>query len=280
MADAAAKADPGPAQGDDASPEAMETARREIDAIDEKILALLADRVRCNEAIAAAKIAAGVKMPLRPAREIKMLRALLANAPSNVDPDLIFDVWRALIAANVRRQRPVEVVVPAGTDIVRLFDTARRHFAGAARINRTMDAREALNRVAENPSTVAVLPWLGPSGPNAWWAMLTERRYSTLSIIAALPMRGTGEPDAAILANGGVLEAAGGDFSFGIAFDPHYRATRALNEAHFKGREAMRARETVVIEFSEFVTPSDPRIAHAIREGLEGLRVIGSYARV
>jgi chorismate mutase / prephenate dehydratase len=266
-----------PAAGPDT---AMAAARAEIDAIDQKILALLADRVRANEDIAAAKIAAGVTMPLRPAREVTMLRRLIAEAPQGVDPDLIFDVWRAMIAANVRRQKPVEVVVPEVGDVVRLFDTARRHFSGAARIVRLAETRDVLNHIAENPSAAAVLPWPAASGPASWWAMLTERRYSKLSIIAGLPMRGTGEPEAALVAPGVTLEAAGGDRTFGLAFDPHHRSVRALNEAELKAHETLRVRETVLLELEGFIAPGDPRLPTAIRHGLEGLRVVGSYARI
>lgn len=274
MAEAAATV-PGTAPAD-----AMDAARAEIDVIDHKILSILSDRVRCNEIIAAAKAASGVTMPLRPAREVKMLRKLIGAAPPGVDADLIFDVWRAMIAANVRRQRPVEVVVAGAGDILRMFDTARRHFSGAARIARADEPRDALNRVIEQPSAVAVLPWPGPAGLTTWWAMLTERRYAPLALIAALPMRADGEPEAALVANGATLEPAGEDHTFALAFDPHYRAARAINEAGLRGREMLRVRETVLVEFEGFVPKGDARLIQLSREGLEGARVIGSYARV
>jgi chorismate mutase / prephenate dehydratase len=262
-----------------AAEEAIAAARAEIDAIDQKILAILADRVRCNEVIAAAKAAAGVAMPLRPAREAMMLRRLIAAAPDGVDADLITDVWRAMIAANVRRQRQVQVVVPAIDDVVRLFDTARRHFSGAAEISNVVDAREALTRVADRPATVAVLPWPGPVGLSAWWAMLTERRFASLSIIAGLPMRSLGEPEAALVAAGATLEPAGEDHTFVLAFDTHYRAARALNEAGLRAR-SLRVRETVMMEIEGFLQRGDPQLDTMSREGLEGLRVVGSYARI
>jgi chorismate mutase len=260
--------------------EAIAAARADIDAVDFKILALLADRVAANEVIAAAKVGSGVTMPLRPAREVKMLRKLIAEAPPGVDPDLIFDVWRAMIAANVRRQKPVEVVVPEVGDVVRLFDTARRHFSGAARINRLAETRDIMNHIADNPSSVAVMPWPGAAGPSSWWAMLTERRYAKLAVIAALPMRGVGEPEAALVAPTTALEEAGDDRTFGLAFDPHHRSVRALNEAGLKAHETFRVRETVLLELDGFIAPGDPRIPTAIRHGLEGLRIVGAYARI
>jgi chorismate mutase len=260
--------------------EAIAAARADIDAVDQKILALLADRVKANEVIAAAKVGSGVTMPLRPAREVKMLRKLIAEAPPGVDPDLIFDVWRAMIAANVRRQKPVEVVVPEIGDVTRLFDTARRHFSGAARINRLAETRDIMNHIADNASSVAVMPWPGAAGPSSWWAMLTERRYANLVIIAGLPMRGVGEPEAALVAPGAMLEEAGGDRTFGLAFDPHHRSVRALNEAGLKAVETFRVRETVLLELDGFIAPGDVRIPTAIRHGLEGLRIVGAYARI
>lgn len=259
--------------------QAIEQARAQIDAIDMQILGILADRVRCNEVIAAAKQASGVTMPLRPAREVKMMRRLIEAAPPGVDRDLIFDVWRSMIAANVRRQRAVEIVVPKADDTIRLFDIARRHFSGSAQISTTIDTRDALARAATQPGTVAVMPWLGPVGISAWWAMLPERRLSGLSIIAALPMTGDGEPEAAIVAADAVLDPAGDDQTFILAFDPHHRAQRALNEAGLRGK-VLRVRETIMLQVEGFVTRGDLRMTTLAREGLEGARIVGSYARI
>ncbi|MDX2233954.1 MAG: chorismate mutase [Hyphomonadaceae bacterium] len=258
---------------------ALDAARAAIDAVDDRLLALIAERAGLSARIAAAKgVVEG--SPLRPAREAQILRRLIAQAPAGLDPTLIVDVWRALIADNTRRQKCVEVFTGGASDHVRLFDLARRHFGAAARITRLEDARATLNRMLDVPAAAAVLPFPAKSGQGSWWPILSERRFHDTLLIAVLPMRDDGhDPEAAVLTRGAPLEPSGRDISVAIAFDPHHRLTRGLNEAALPGKEIARANATVLIQFETFVAPDDPRLT-ILGKGLDGLRVVGSYARV
>lgn len=256
----------------------LDEARAQLDAIDDQILDLIRARTAHADKIAAAK-GPSSGLPLRPAREVRLIRRLMTQA-GDADPDLVFELWRALIAANVRRQGAVEVAVASAGDIVRPFDLARRHFGGATRIVKAIDPRDALVKAVDQKNMVAVLPWPAGGGVGMWWPILAELRFHALSLIAALPLNGQGDPEAAVVAAGVALEPAERDFTFGLAFDPHYRSARALAEAQLKGREAARVRETVLIEIEGFVATDDGRIGHAMRAGLEGFRVIGAYARI
>ncbi len=256
----------------------LEAVRAQMDAIDDRILDLVRERTQLADQVAAAKGPDG-GLPLRPAREVRLMRRLIEKG--GADPELVIELWRALIAANIRRQGAVEVTVASVGDIVRPFDLARRHFGGATKITKAIDPRDALVKAVDQARTVAVLPWPAGGGVGMWWPMLTESRFHGLSIVAALPMYGAGaDPEAALVAPKVDLEAAGGDCTFGLAFDPHHRATRALAEAQLKGKETARVRETVLIALDEFVAKDDGRIGHAMRAGLEGFRIIGSYARI
>lgn len=256
----------------------LEEIRAEIDALDDRILDLVAQRMACAQDLAQAKPPGSA---LRPAREVSLLRRLIERAGPAVSADLVMELWRALIAETVRRQGGIEVVTAGGADPVRLFDLARRHFGAVAKITRE-EPRAALTRAADNPSAIAALPW--PAGPAAggWWPMLNERRYHGLTLFAALPLRAdAGAEPEAILAGAGVpLEPAGGDATLAVAFDPHHRAARALAEGPYMGREIARARETVLIRFDAFVPAQDPALRMLEAAGLDGLRVVGSYARV
>lgn len=271
----------GPSSDDPgASEAALAALRTEIDAIDDQILALVQQRAGVADRMASLK--PGVAAPVRPAREVSLLRRLIAKAGA-VDSDLVVDVWRGLIAANIRRQRPIDVLVAgAGPDTLRLFDLARRHFGASARITRADDARAALARVLENPATLAVTPYPGLSGSGAWWPIFNETRFRPLAVIAALPLMAEAgqEPEAAIVAQGVAAEPAGGDVTFAVAFDPHHRAVRAFNEAGILGRELARSRETILVRMDGFMAPGDARIPTLIQAGLDGFRVVGSYARI
>lgn len=246
------------------------------------MLALLGARAKLSEAIRAAK-ASQPGAPIRPAREVALMRRLLAQTPAGVEPELVVEIWRALISASLRAQANMEILVSGATDPVRQFDLARRHFGGGARIARVDDPRTALSRLLDAAPAIAVLPWPGSSGPGGWWPILAESRYHKLGVVSGLPVNplaSAEEPEAAVVAFDPTFEPAGGDATFAVGFDPHYRCQRALSEAALPGRETARARTLVLVRLDGFVPTDDPRLAAAARAGLDGLRVIGCYARI
>lgn len=270
---------------DDSSPPAaidpIADARRQIDRVDEELLALIAQRQRLSDQLDDARLAAGA-FPLRPAREIQVMRRLMAAAPTHLGADLVQEIWRALMNATVRQARGVEIAVAGGAEPGRLFDVARRHFGGSARIQRIDDPRQALSRALDQRNLVCVLPWLGKTGAGGWWPILAESRFSPLVVIGALPLRpdGAGEPDAALVAANAPLEPAGGDVTLAIAFDPRFKLQRALAEAGLEGSEIARASALVLLKMDGYLHPDDLRPAMLSKAGLDGFRVVGSYARV
>lgn len=264
------------------SAEAIAAIRAQIDSIDSSLLDLVSRRLALADGLAAPKAASGSALPIRPGREINLLRRLIAEAPAPLDADLIVDLWRTLISANVRRQAPIDVVLGGGQDSFRLFDIARRHFGARTRIHRLADPQAALIRALEQPNTVAVTPFPGAAGAGSWWPALSESRFHKLQLIAALPVRAgaSEDPEACVFASGVPPEPAGGDVSLLMAFDPHHKAQRAMSDAGLKGREASRSEPRVLLRVEGFVAPDDQRLAVMARAGLDGVRVVGSYARV
>ncbi len=259
----------------------LETIRAEIDGIDKTLLSLLAERLRVVDRLNGLK-APEQSLPIRPGREVALLRRLVAEAPAPLEREFVVEIWRAMIAASVRRQRVIDVVVGGGRgDPSRLFDIARRHFGARTRIKDLGEPQAALQKAAENPeSVVAVTSWPAAPGVGAWWPALSERRFHNIHIIAGLPLLGaTDEPEAAVFA-ASQTEAAGNDVTMLIAFDPHHRLQRALNEVGFTGREIARAEPRVLVRVDGFIGLDDPRAAALARSGLESVRVLGSYARV
>jgi chorismate mutase len=259
--------------------DSVESIRREIDRLDDSILSLLAERLRLGDAIAAAKPQG---LPIRPGREITMLRRLIAAAPAPVASDLVVELWRALIAANIRRQRPIEVFVGGGRgDPTRLYDIARRHFGSGARIQNVGEPQAALQKAAERPDDcVAVTPWPTAPGVGSWWPALSESRFHNLHLIAGLPLNGAGEDAEACVFAAADSEESGGDVTLILAFDAHHRVQRALKEAGLEGKEIARSEPRIILRIDGFVGVHDPRAAALTSQGLDGVRVIGSFARV
>lgn len=270
--------DTGPPSGHEAELAAI---RGEIDGIDRTLLSLFAERQQLADKIAALKTPQQ-GLPIRPGREVAVLRALAAAAPAPLERELVVEIWRALMAAALRRQRVIEVVVGGGrNDPARLFDIARRHFGARTRIKDLGEPQAALQKAADNPDTVvAVTTWPAAPGVGAWWPALSESRFQSLHVIAGLPVLGaTEEPEAAVFASC-AAEEAGGDVTLLMAFDPHHRLQRALNEVGFVGRELARAEPRVLVRIEGFVGAEDPRAAAMTRAGLDRVRVLGSYARI
>ena len=259
----------------------LETIRAEIDGIDKTLLSLLADRLRAVDKMGGLK-PPEQGLPIRPGREVALLRRLVAEAPAPLEREFVVEIWRAMIAASLRRQRVIDVVVGGGRgDPTRLFDIARRHFGARTRIKDLVEPQAALQKAAENPdSVVAITSWPAAPGVGAWWPALTERRFHNLHIIAGLPLLGgSDEPEAAVFA-ASQTEEAGNDVTVLIAFDPHHRLQRALNETGLTGRELARAEPRVLVRVDGFIGLDDPRAAALSRAGLDSVRVLGSYARV
>ena len=262
--------------------DALEAIRREIDGLDDAMLSLVAERLKLADKLAQMKTQqSGV--PIRPGREINLLRRLIAAAPAPMERELVVELWRTLIAAALRRQRVIDVVIGGGrSDPARLFDVARRHFGARARIKDLGEPQAALQKVTENPDTVvAVTTWPAAPGVGAWWPALSEQRFQKLHIIAGLPVIGPASdaPEAAVFAATDP-EEAGDDVSILMAFDPHHRLQRALNDVGFTGKEFARAEPRVLVRVEGYVGPNDHRAAAMTRSGLDSVRVLGSYARV
>lgn len=258
----------------------LEQIRREIDGIDATLLTLFAQRLQLADKLASTKQGG---LPIRPGREVALVRRLIAEAPAPLERELVLELWRALISASVRRQRVVDVVVGGGRgDPTRLFDIARRHFGTRTRIQHLGEPQAALQKAAENPlDVVAVTPWPAAPGVGSWWPALSERRFHNLRLIAGLPLLGPAEepPEACVFAATDT-EPAGKDVSLLIAFDSHHRAQRALNEAGLSGKEVARSEPRVLLRIDDYVAPSDARAAALNMHGLENVRVLGSYARI
>lgn len=255
--------------------------RAQIDAVDSQILALVTQRLQLAEQVASAKTTTS-GLPIRPGREIALLRRLLAETQPPLERELVVELWRALIAATLRRQRVIDVVVGGGRgDPTRLFDIARRHFGARTRIKEVGEPQTALKRVAASPeNTIAITWWPAAPQVGAWWPALSEHQFHRLSIIAGLPLLREGdEPEAALFAVS-TTEPAGDDTTMLLAFDPHHRLKRGLEEAGFDGDQVARAEPRVLVKVKGFIAPDDARIAVLAHVVKGDVRVLGAYARL
>lgn len=101
--------------------------RAKIDALDEKIQALITKRAQCAQAIARIKQSNGDKQFYRPEREAEVLRRALARNKGPLPDEDVARVLREIMSACLALESPLKIAFlgPAGTFT---HDAALRHF--------------------------------------------------------------------------------------------------------------------------------------------------------
>lgn len=231
--------------------------RAEIDALDDALLDLVVRRTALASAVASAKAAAGdAGSSFRPAREVQIIRRLVARAPS-LPPRLVGALWRALIGANLAAQGGLRVVAAPGVE-----DVARLRFGAIVEPERA-SAEDAL--AAASAGAVAVLPWPGePCGD--WWLRLLEPSLAGVHVVAAAPIlklaTADGAPRALLLA-AAAPEPAGEDITL-VAAPAGVTAP---------GGRIAAAQGWALWAAPGFLTPDDAALA-----GVDGARLLGAFA--
>lgn len=165
----------------------LEVLRREIDSIDDQILALLVRRFAATARVGASKAKDGSlsSSPIRPAREATMLRRLAAQGGADVPPQLLVRLWRVILSASSQSQAPIKLHMDRslGHDLeARLLVT--QHFCDMdVELHDTpSQALEVLNHRRGDLAMIAAA--------SAW-----PESVSQANVISALPcVRNTAEP--------------------------------------------------------------------------------------
>jgi chorismate mutase len=169
--------------------EPLDAIRQEIDAIDDRLLALLAERFAAVARIRAAK---GNGSPLRPGREAMILRRLVEAPVKGVPRALRVRLWRAIIAAASLEQASIRIHVPADlATAARPRVAIHEHFGDMVLVSHAGE-RATLAALATNPGDIAVIDLA-----SAWLDPFLAGAAGEARIIGCLP----------ILANGGAPEA-------------------------------------------------------------------------
>lgn len=129
--------------------------RREIDALDAKLRALLLARADLVAKVAASKAQNGGGPVLRPAREAAQMAALLAwqeaDAP-HLDQSGVLAIWREIIGLAIAQQGGLKIFITQASEVM-----ARGHFGASLTYVLCDTPQEALSKLAETGEAVAVL---------------------------------------------------------------------------------------------------------------------------
>lgn len=178
---------------------ALETVRKDIDAIDTAIHDLIIRRTQLVEHVRQIKEDWTVK--IQPSREAEIIYRLLARHNGPFPKRELAAIWRLLITATLSFEGPFSVAVFVANEDAAYWDLARDHFGPYTPIARHGTVRGVIEAVRRQEASVGVLPLPTQDDTDPWWRHLISSHADAPRIIARLPFAGPGN------GRGGALEA-------------------------------------------------------------------------
>ena len=175
--------------------------RQDIDDIDTRIQELLAKRVALVLEIARIKNGEDTgASPLRPEREVDILRRLARRHKGAFPLGSLFRIYREIMSVSLQLQQRFCVSLWTG-DNPALSSLARDFYGFSIPVSHESDARTVLERISKDASVLGVLPLPDGSAPGKWWPGLVRYRPD-LSVVGCLPFLltdGAGESRALVI---------------------------------------------------------------------------------
>lgn len=108
----------------------LEDLRRRIDAIDNQLLKLLADRMEIVEQVGQLKRQNGQEgVFIRPKRESDMMKGILAKGAGKFPKQALFSIWRSIISASLQVENPFRVITTkqVGREVFEYFGSVTEY---------------------------------------------------------------------------------------------------------------------------------------------------------
>jgi len=273
----------------------LEELRAEVDRLDDELLKVLEKRIAIVNDIAVAKKDDGSALAFRPGREANVIRSRLEKHTSHMADAIVARIWREIISAACRMQKPMSVSVTAPEKSVGYWDLARNHFGSATPMAIHKSPTVVLREVSSDPTILGVLPWRNLE-QDTWWEHLAQGGDSVPKILAALPFtqNGTGkfEDLNALVIGQTKPEASGDDVSLFVIVAKEELSRARLNETlekvglpgHCLDSRSPAAEEgdwLHLFEVPDFLTDDDKRLlafVETLGDNVIKTVILGAYA--
>lgn len=270
----------------------LDSLRRQIDLIDDRMHDLIMERCALVEQIGGLK--ANEPVALRPGREAEILRRLVARHSGPFPKAALVRIWREMIGALVGLQKPLTIAVAQADATNNLVELARNHFGVVCPVTVNASAGQVVKMVADGQAGIGVvpLPGRGKGAAEAWWVALTAEREGMPRVVTRLPvcpaecMGGRPDPVEALVIAARPHDQTGQDRTLvavetpaGVSRD---RVRAALATAGFEPTETLDAHNVGgmlqhLIEVTGWLGAGDPRLAQAVRDPIGHICVVGGY---
>jgi chorismate mutase-like protein len=269
----------------------LDDLRRQIDEIDNDIHDLLMRRTELARQIGRAKGQGAVFM--RPGREARVLRRLVARHKGPFPKPVVTRIWREIISVFTRLQGPFAAAAYAPEEGPDLSGLARDHFGSLTPITRFGSEMGVLRAVSSGKANIGVLPLPEADRGTPWWPKLARHGKATPKVIARLPFAaldgGRGDSPHAVVVSLAEPEESGEDHGYLIVELDEAVSRGALktllSDAGFEVCDVQAwvdspDRTLHLVEVEGFLAGDDPRIA-ALLEEAEAVKhawSVGSFA--
>lgn len=272
--------------------------RKEIDQIDDQLLALFTQRCEFVSKVGEVKR----KLPdtqcfIRPGREAAMVRRVVKHGAGKLPRQTIAAMWRMLISGSILIEQNVSVAAYAPDTCTDYFWLSREYFGSFTPVRKHPAINRVLGDVMESDSTIGVLPM--PHEPIAenWWVTLAQGDESWPKIFACVPFLHPGRSKQSIPSALAIAklkpERTGNDVSL-VAVNADANTSRGrlsegftrygLEASCLATEEALDKRQDTrwhLFEIPEFVSPEHESMksyAKDMGSNILQLRVLGAYA--
>jgi chorismate mutase/prephenate dehydratase len=272
----------------------LDDLRREIDEIDDEMHDLLMRRTKVVDAIGALKKSDGVPA-IRPGREAKILRRLMARHDGKFPRALVVRIWREILSGTTRLQVDFAVAVHVPETAPGLWDLARDHYGSCTPMTAFGTASQALRAVTEGGASVGVLPLPQDGDSDPWWPYRVSSDMQTPRVIARLPFGSPGNARAgglhALAIGRGAPEATGVDRTL-LVIDTNREISRTrlfsvlksggLEPNFLAAVTSAPDAAANLIEFEGLISPEDTALQKALvplGAAVDRVSFLGGYAR-
>jgi chorismate mutase len=257
--------------------------RKEIDEIDEKVIALFKDRLKIVEQVGKHKSKnSATKSFIRSGREAEMIKNLARKADNKFPAAAIATIWRMIISTSLNSEQGIKLIAYTDHNKNDCYWHAREYY-GTFVDTTCCDSKElVIESVASGKANVGVLP-LYDNSDNPWWNRPSSE-INDIYIFARIPFIETKDdksnPSIAIASV--MPEQTDEDVSVIVTntSKSEIEVVEALEQFSLDARIISKHQDSYLVEVDSFVGISDNKIQQ-IKEKLndESLRLLGSYAK-
>ncbi|MCH2547638.1 MAG: chorismate mutase [Alphaproteobacteria bacterium] len=269
--------------------------RKQIDAMDDEIIALLKRRSKVVSQVGEYKRAEGYKgCFIRPGREADMLRRIWNDfQDSEFSAVAACEIWRTIIAASTSIESDLRISVHAPDNDDTLYWISREYFGSFSSVIRHPNCNRVVGDVVDGKTEVGILPPLTNESDANWWMTLAQQEENAPRIFAQVPfVNSLSESNQHICFAIARIqpEPTASDITL-IAVETHdisiHRLTTAFATSGMKASRIAFTNSTAgnnvchLLQVEEFVNAEDSRFTKVLETLGEALifgKVLGSYA--